>query len=304
MSITVFTKSFYPSKSRCYQIQTQIQQKISENLSFLSKTCLNTPLIVNDVLNKKCDFFVLCILTFFFFYFFPAATALVLDLPIPLLKTKLQEIATRVNSLGFLGPFHPNFDVNDLFRQELAQILPSDAHIKATGRLHISLTDSTLNNVIVSSYSDLNELKEALICSCFLPGFSSWTQVPTYKNKPYLDGGFSNNQPVQKEFNTLRVSPFSGGSHICPPNGPNENSRPQLKKWGGEVVNITAENFKRLPGIFKPVNLDDLFQQGYDQTEGFLKSEKFKLFLDVVVKEQETEQNSMDDDPIASTSQI
>ena len=239
-----------------------------------------------------------------FFYFFPAATALVLDLPIPLLKTKLQEIATRVNSLGFLGPFHPNFDVNDLFRQELAQILPSDAHIKATGRLHISLTDSTLNNVIVSSYSDLNELKEALICSCFLPGFSSWTQVPTYKNKPYLDGGFSNNQPVQKEFNTLRVSPFSGGSHICPPNGPNENSRPQLKKWGGEVVNITAENFKRLPGIFKPVNLDDLFQQGYDQTEGFLKSEKFKLFLDVVVKEQETEQNSMDDDPIASTSQI
>ena len=264
---------------------------------------MNTPLIVNDVLNKKCDFFVLCILTFFF-YFFPAATALVLDLPIPLLKTKLQEIATRVNSLGFLGPFHPNFDVNDLFRQELAQILPSDAHIKATGRLHISLTDSTLNNVIVSSYSDLNELKEALICSCFLPGFSSWTQVPTYKNKPYLDGGFSNNQPVQKEFNTLRVSPFSGGSHICPPNGPNENSRPQLKKWGGEVVNITAENFKRLPGIFKPVNLDDLFQQGYDQTEGFLKSEKFKLFLDVVVKEQETEQNSMDDDPIASTSQI
>jgi len=235
-----------------------------------------------------------------------AATALVLDLPVPLLKTKLQEIATRVNSLGFLGPFHPNFDVNDLFRKELTQILPPDAHIKATGRLHISLTDSTLNNVIVSSYSDLNELKEALICSCFLPGFSSWTQVPTYKNKPYLDGGFSNNQPVQKEFNTLRVSPFSGGSHICPPNGPNEDSRPQLKKWGGEVVNITTENIKRIPGIFKPVNLEDLFQQGYDQTEGFLSSEKFKLFLDMVVKEDERqrqeEQNS--DDPIASTSQI
>ena len=229
-----------------------------------------------------------------------AATALVLDLPIPLLKTKLQEIASRVNSLGFLGPFHPNFDVNDLFRKELTQILPPDAHIKATGRLHISLTDSTLNNVIVSSYSDLNELKEALICSCFLPGFSSWTQVPTYKNKTYVDGGFSNNQPVLKESSTLRVSPFSGGSHICPPNGPNETSRPQLKKWGGEVVNITPENFKRIPGIFKPVNLEDLFQQGYDQTEGFLSSEKFKLFLGAVVKE---EQSAMED-PVASTSQI
>ena len=123
-----------------------------------------------------------------------------------------------------------------------------------------------------------------------------------------MDGGFSNNQPVQKEFNTLRVSPFSGGSHICPPNGPNEDSRPQLKKWGGEVVNITTENIKRIPGIFKPVNLEDLFQQGYDQTEGFLSSEKFKLFLDMVVKEDERqrreEQDSMTDDPIASTSQI
>ena len=160
-----------------------------------------------------------------------------------------------------------------------------------------------MNNVIVSSYSDLNELKEALICSCFLPGFSSWTQVPTYKSKPYLDGGFSNNQPVLKEFNTLRVSPFSGGSHICPPNGPNESSRPQLKKWGGEVVNITSENFKRIPGIFKPVNLEDLFMQGYDATDGFLKSEKFRLFLNVVAKDEESQQNDTTS-PIASTSQI
>ena len=28
-----------------------------------------------------------------------------------------------------------------------------------------------------------------------------------------------------------------------------------------------------------PDNLEDLFEQGYDQTEEFLQSEKFKIFL-------------------------
>ena len=37
-------------------------------------------------------------------------------------------------------------------------------------------SDGTINNVIVSNYSDLDELKDALICSCYLPGFSSWKQ--------------------------------------------------------------------------------------------------------------------------------
>ena len=40
----------------------------------------------------------------------------------------------------------------------------------------------------------------------------------------------------------FRVSPFSGGSHICPIDGPNE---PTWTKWGGEVVNVTKMNAKR-----------------------------------------------------------
>ena len=71
------------------------------------------------------------------------------------------EIASQVNSMGFLGPFHPNFDVVDLFQQELIKILPHEAHIKATGKLHISITDSTMNNVIVSNFSSIGK-KHAL----------------------------------------------------------------------------------------------------------------------------------------------
>ena len=108
---------------------------------------------------------------------FSAATALVLDLPCTDLKQKMLEIASKAKTFGFLGPFHPNFDVVDLFQQELIKILPSDAHKKATDKLHISITDSTMQNVIVSKFSTFEELKDALICSCYLPAFSSWKQV-------------------------------------------------------------------------------------------------------------------------------
>lgn len=210
-----------------------------------------------------------------------AATALMLELPPMTLKAKLLEMTQRVKSLGFFGPFHPNFDALELFEKELNSLLPSDAHLKASNKVYISLTDGTMNNVIVSQYSTFQELKEALICSCFLPGFSSWKKVPTYKDKPYLDGGFSNNQPVLREDCTLRVSPFSGGSHISPKDGPEEpSSRPFVSKRGGEVINLTSINMKRFYGmIMPPENLEDLFGQGYNQTELFLKSEKFAKFL-------------------------
>lgn len=208
-----------------------------------------------------------------------AATALMLELPPMTLKAKLMEMTQQVKSLGFFGPFHPNFDALELFEKELNALLPSDAHLKASNKVYISLTDGTMNNVIVSQYSTFQELKEALICSCFLPGFSSWKKVPTYKDKPYLDGGFSNNQPVLHEDSTLRVSPFSGGSHISPKDGP-EESRPFVSKRGGEVINLTSINMKRFYGmIMPPENLDDLFGQGYNQAEVFLKSEKFQKFL-------------------------
>ena len=69
------------------------------------------------------------------------------------------EIAKEVRSLGVLGPFHPKFDVIDLFEKELSQMLPDDAHERASGKVHLSLTDGTMNNVIVSQYSNNQDLK-------------------------------------------------------------------------------------------------------------------------------------------------
>merc|ERR1712045_682577 len=99
---------------------------------------------------------------------------------------------------GKMRILKPGYGINSYFLEKYTSL--------ASNRVHISLTDGTINNVIVSNYSNLDELKDALICSCYLPGFSSWKQVPNYKNKPYLDGGFSNNQPVLQEDCTLRYS--------------------------------------------------------------------------------------------------
>ena len=37
--------------------------------------------------------------------------------------------------------------------------------------------------------------------------------------------------------------------------------------------------FRFVGAVMPPDNIDDLFDQGYDQTEEFLQSEKFKKFL-------------------------
>ena len=63
-----------------------------------------------------------------------------LDLPPMTLKMKLVDMAKEVKSLGIFGPFHPKFDMLQLFQKELTEMLPPDAHVKASNKVHISLT--------------------------------------------------------------------------------------------------------------------------------------------------------------------
>ena len=90
-----------------------------------------------------------------------------------------QQLISDASKYKF-GALNPGFDLNVIFGQELESSLPADAHLLARGRLSISLTTTTRRNVIVSRFESKTELIEALICSCFLPGFSS-TKMPSYK---------------------------------------------------------------------------------------------------------------------------
>ena len=68
-------------------------------------------------------------------------------------------------------------------------MLPEDIHSTLNGRLQVSLTDTSMHNSIQSEFSSKSDLVDALICSCYVPAFSSY-EVPNYKGIPYLDGGF------------------------------------------------------------------------------------------------------------------
>ena len=76
--------------------------------------------------------------------------------------TEILSVAIKARSRA-LGPFHPWFNVNDIIFDGLVRTLPEDAHIKASGQLHISLTRvSDGKNVVVNQYDS----KEDLIRVC------------------------------------------------------------------------------------------------------------------------------------------
>lgn len=65
---------------------------------------------------------------------------------------------------GSLGPFSPSFNVQSVLLEGLQKYLPEDAHIRVSGKLHISLTrvyDG--KNVVVSQFTS----KEDLLQVCY-----------------------------------------------------------------------------------------------------------------------------------------
>ena len=100
------------------------------------------------------------------------------------------------------------------------------------------------------------------------------------KGEVYLDGGFSNNQPVIEDRSTVRVSPFAGPSQISP----KDNTHPSSKKinfhLGMEEMEMSYLNMLRaLVAIWPSENLQSLYDQGYRDTEDFIKSGQIKQLL-------------------------
>lgn len=62
-----------------------------------------------------------------------------------------------------LGPLHPTFNLVKVIKSGLDRDLPSDAHVRASGRLCVSLTRvSDGENVLISEFSSKEELIQVL----------------------------------------------------------------------------------------------------------------------------------------------
>uniref|UniRef100_A0A665UB73 PNPLA domain-containing protein n=1 Tax=Echeneis naucrates TaxID=173247 RepID=A0A665UB73_ECHNA len=167
-----------------------------------------------------------------------------------------------------LGPFNPSVNVLQWLECVLHKHLPSDAHQLASGRLGVSTT--RLNDgkqIVISQFQSKEELVQALLCSCFVPGYCGMLP-PSFNGVYYIDGGFTSMQPVMSGTcsRTLTVSPFSGDTDICPADIP---ARWDMVVSGTTIKGNVANSFRVLNALF-PLPLEQAYHSGYKDAIRFL----------------------------------
>nr|XP_057931713.1 patatin-like phospholipase domain-containing protein 2 isoform X2 [Doryrhamphus excisus] len=148
-----------------------------------------------------------------------------------------------------LGPLHPSYNLLQLVKDSLQAGLPQDAHLRASGKLCISLTRvRDGKNVLVSDFDSRDELIQALLCSCFVP-FYCGVIPPTFRGVHYVDGAASDNLPRCHYRNTITVSAYAGESDICP-RGSTLNFHEV--RFNNVSIQVTSENVYRVTSTFFP----------------------------------------------------
>ncbi|XP_054644287.1 patatin-like phospholipase domain-containing protein 2 [Dunckerocampus dactyliophorus] len=177
---------------------------------------------------------------------------------------------------GFtLGPFSPSVNVLHWLKYVLHKHLPPDAHLLASGRLAVALT--RLDNgehTIITEYRSKDDVIQALLCSCFVPGYCGMLP-PSFNGVYYMDGGFSGMQPVLSlPSHTLTVSPFSGETDVCPADTP--------CMWDMVVTGLTLKgnvaNGLRFFNALYPLKVETVeqaYHSGYKDAIHFLLSNQF-----------------------------
>ncbi|CAK9825101.1 Patatin-like phospholipase domain-containing protein 2 [Anthophora retusa] len=198
-----------------------------------------------------------------------AACCLLCDLNLGDITSNVIEVAREARQRT-LGPFSPSFNVQELLLESLQKFLPDDAHIRVSGKLHVSLTrvyDG--KNVIVSQFSSREDVLQALLASAFIPIFSGLLP-PRFHGVRYMDGGFSDNLPTLDE-NTITISPFCGESDICPRD---VSSQLFHVNFSNTSIELSRQNIYRFARILFPPNpeiLSNMCEQGFYDALRFLQ---------------------------------
>jgi len=200
-----------------------------------------------------------------------AGVSLLGDVPPDNIALELMEAGSICRKL-IGGPINPNFNVCGRLEEALMRLLPEDIHIRANGRLFVSVTSVySGENIIISNYSSKKELVDSVIASTFIPIFSGIFPC-RIRGVPVIDGGFSVNQVVLNE-GTVTVSPFAGDAHICPQDDVLDSDMITRLYVAQAGVHMTWENIKRLTQVLYPPKtkvMSDLMMQGFLDTTRFL----------------------------------
>ena len=200
------------------------------------------------------------------------------EVPLELMAKNVLEVAAQ-SSQHSLGAFSPRFSLANILMDGLDRLLPDDIHIRANGRLFVSMTKiSDRSNQLVSSFMSKQELLEALRASSFVPFMSGW-RPPRFRGDLVFDGGYSDNLPIFDSF-TITVSPFSGDASICPPDNTQIGSLLNLRIPHGpnnssNSFSLSKENSMKLINAVVPPGVDGmekLCSQGFQDAMRFLNS--------------------------------
>ncbi|XP_021102069.1 patatin-like phospholipase domain-containing protein 4 isoform X2 [Heterocephalus glaber] len=173
-----------------------------------------------------------------------------------------------------LGAVTPGYDFMARLRSGMELILPSNAHVLAQNRLHVSITNTkTRENYLVSNFSSREDLIKVLLASSFVPIYAGVRPVK-YQGQ-WVDGGLTNSLPILPVGRTVTISPFCGRLDISP------QDRGQLDLYmniANQDIMLSLANLVRLnQALFPPSKrkMESLYRCGFNDTVKFLQKENW-----------------------------
>ncbi|XP_037129870.1 patatin-like phospholipase domain-containing protein 4 [Syngnathus acus] len=171
------------------------------------------------------------------------------------------------------GALTPGYQFMSKLREGIEEMLPANAHVLASDRLHVSLTHSRSGkNLIVSRFNSREDLIQALLASSFVPVYAGLQPVK-FQGEKWIDGGFTDSLPILPVGRTITVSPFAGQQDVSPLHK-GHAFKSQLRLANMNIM-FSMENIKRLnQALFPPPTnrMQFLCQEGFDDALRFLKT--------------------------------
>ncbi|KAG0504265.1 hypothetical protein KC19_N000100 [Ceratodon purpureus] len=152
-----------------------------------------------------------------------------------------------------------------VLRNFLEKFLPEDVHLKVNGKIRVAVTQvfRSPRGLLVDYFESREDLINALLTSCFIPGYLAPRPVTIFRNRICVDGGITLFMPPTAADKTVRVCafPLYAPEGISPDLNPAETraGMRQLFNWALEPA--------------EDVILDQLFELGFQDAMAWVKKQ-------------------------------
>ncbi|KAG0582897.1 hypothetical protein M758_3G097200 [Ceratodon purpureus] len=157
------------------------------------------------------------------------------------------------------------FRLGAVLRNFLEKFLPEDVHLKVNGKIRVAVTQvfRSPRGLLVDYFESREDLINALLTSCFIPGYLAPRPVTIFRNRICVDGGITLFMPPTAADKTVRVCafPLYAPEGISPDLNPAETraGMRQLFNWALEPA--------------EDVILDQLFELGFQDAMAWVKKQ-------------------------------